>query len=199
MSPVAVQPSSVCGAAVAVFAHDLAVVRDEHDEHEEGRREQPVDQCGEDEELDRVDAEESEECAAEGAETDEHVEERRVRGTSGRSPMACGGATTSADAPEPARTGMASMPEPMNPSANRVSAIPPAAGLRACAACAALVIVVLPLAPIVAPVETMIANMTRFENAIPVKSSSRLVRSFSFGRRRFVERLGPGAAFVVGA
>src|SRR5204863_2526388 len=52
--------------------------RYEHDEHEKGRREQSVYQSGEDEELDRADAEEREECAADRADTDQHVEERCV-------------------------------------------------------------------------------------------------------------------------
>ena len=36
--------------------------------------------------------------------------------------------------------------------------------------------VTLPCAPIVAPVDTMIANITRFEKPIPTKTSARLVR-----------------------
>ena len=78
---------------------------------------------------------------------------------------------------------MASMPEPMNPSANRAPAHRPARGWRALAASAALLRLVWPWACRVAEVDTMIANMTRLLNAIPVITSSREARSF---RRAFV-------------
>jgi hypothetical protein len=70
---------------------------------------------------------------------------------------------------------MASSPLPMKPGANSALAKWPAKGLNASAGWAALWMLVLWWLCRVWAVATMMANMTRLENVMPVKTSRRLV------------------------
>jgi hypothetical protein len=94
---------------------------------------------------------------------------------------------------------MASMPEPMKPRAKMVDAQDPAKGRRADAACAADAMSGCPCAPSVTAVAAIMANITALERAMPVKTSKRLVRTFSEAsrggrRRRGTARLPPSGS-----
>jgi hypothetical protein len=82
----------------------------------------------------------------------------------------------------------------MNPNANRADARLPATGLSAPAAWAALVMLVPPCRPRVDAVAVMMANMTRLDRAIPVKTSKRLVRCLPLAPRVVRRSSGTGSS-----
>ena len=62
---------------VGAFAHDLPIVREEHDQDEDGRRQKAIDDGTEDEGRDRIDAEEVDAHPDDRRGDDRPVEERR--------------------------------------------------------------------------------------------------------------------------
>ena len=133
-----------------------------------------------DKQLDRVDVQEAQRGAADRAQGDE--EDGGLADGPLEAPLLPRSPAMPTE-PAPASMGMASSPLPMKPSANSALAKWPAKGLSASAAWGALWMLVLWWLCRVWAVATMMANMTRSENVMPVKTSRRLVACLRRARR----------------
>ena len=133
-----------------------------------------------DKQLDRVDVQEAQSGAADRAQGDE--EDGGLADGPLEAPLLPRSPAMPTE-PAPASMGMASSPLPMKPSANSALAKWPAKGLSASAAWGALWMLVLWWLCRVWAVATMMANMTRSENVMPVKTSRRLVACLRRARR----------------